>query len=174
MLQRDVHLPAGTDEVWTAITDPVTLEEWFGASVEWDLRPGGLAEFRQADGDREGRVDGVEPGRHLRFRWWPVGAREDVSEVTYELRPEEDGTLLTVTERRVAASPAPPAPDTAGGAAGDTAGDAAGVSEGPSARAADKDRDLVPVGPVDPADRWGPDDQAMLHIWASCRSVAVG
>jgi uncharacterized protein YndB with AHSA1/START domain len=103
MLERDVHLPVGTDLVWEAITDPAALEDWFGASVEWDLRPGGRAAFHEPDGDREGQVDEVEPGRRLSFRWWPTDNGDDVSEVAYELRPEDDGTLLTITERRVAA-----------------------------------------------------------------------
>jgi uncharacterized protein YndB with AHSA1/START domain len=102
--RRDVHLPAGTDAVWTAITDPDRLADWFGASVEWDLRPGGRAVWHEPDRDREGRVEGVEPGKHLRFRWWPADNRSEESEVVYELRPDDDGTHLTVTEQRVAAS----------------------------------------------------------------------
>jgi uncharacterized protein YndB with AHSA1/START domain len=103
MIRRAVTLPAGTESVWRAITDPGALEGWFGATVEWDLRPGGRARFRQvADGgDRDGVVDDVEPGRSLRFRWWPAAEEDDVSEVAYELEPHDDGTTLTVTERRV-------------------------------------------------------------------------
>lgn len=106
MLHRDVHLPAGTDAVWTALTEPKDLEDWFGASVEWDLRPGGAAAFRQAEGDREGRVERVEPGRRLSFTWWPTGEEDEASEVTYELAPDGEGTRLTVTERRLPAGAA--------------------------------------------------------------------
>jgi uncharacterized protein YndB with AHSA1/START domain len=106
-LRRDVHLPVGTEAVWTAITDPDRLADWFGATVEWDLRPGGRAVWREQDGEREGRVGEVEPGRRLSFTWWPTGDRSEASEVAYELVADEDGTQLTVTERRVPAGEQP-------------------------------------------------------------------
>ena len=38
----------------------------------------------------EGRVEAVEPGRYLRFRWWPAGAGPDqASEVAYVLEPAD-------------------------------------------------------------------------------------
>lgn len=105
MFRRAVILPAGPRSVWRAVTDPAALADWFGARVEWDLRPGGRASFRPSSGggDREGVIDAVEPGRTLRFRWWPVDGDGDVSEVVYELEPDEQGTTLTVTERRLPA-----------------------------------------------------------------------
>jgi uncharacterized protein YndB with AHSA1/START domain len=116
MLQREVVLPVTPDRLWEALTEPDALAGWFGAEVEWDLTPGGRARFVGAhDGDRHGRVDDVAPGRHLRFRWWPDDDEEAVSEVSYRLDPEEMGTRLTVTERRVAAAPSARACLTTGG-----------------------------------------------------------
>jgi uncharacterized protein YndB with AHSA1/START domain len=106
MLQREVVFPVPPDRLWEALTEPESLAGWFGADVEWDLTPGGRAHFAGADeGDRDGLVDDVSPGRHLRFRWWPEGDEEAASEVSYRLDPEDAGTRLTVTERRVATAP---------------------------------------------------------------------
>jgi uncharacterized protein YndB with AHSA1/START domain len=153
-LRRDVHLPVGADAVWTAITDPDELTRWFGASVQWDLRPGGPASFRQPGDDREGRVEGVEPGRRLQFLWWPAGDRSQTSEVTYELQPDDDGTRLTVTERRMLAADEPGQP------AGPTASIATSAVTHASAAA----------GPW----VWGVVDEAMLTVWASSQAIAVG
>jgi uncharacterized protein YndB with AHSA1/START domain len=109
MFRRAVTVPAAVETVWEAITEPGAMEDWFGALVEWELRPGGKAHFRHMageDADREGVVDDVEPGRRLRFRWWPADGDGDVSEVAYELEADDGGTVLTVTERRVPAVPA--------------------------------------------------------------------
>jgi uncharacterized protein YndB with AHSA1/START domain len=44
-------------------------------------------------------VDDVVPQRHLSFRWWPEGDDGSAaSQVSYDLEPDDDGTLLTVTE----------------------------------------------------------------------------
>ncbi|MEA2902497.1 MAG: hypothetical protein QOH36_2384 [Actinomycetota bacterium] len=106
MLEREVVFPVPPDRLWQALTEPESLAGWFGAEVEWDLTPGGRAHFVDADeGDREGLVDDVSPGRHLRFRWWPEGDEEAASEVSYRLDPDDEGTRLTVTERRLATAP---------------------------------------------------------------------
>jgi uncharacterized protein YndB with AHSA1/START domain len=96
-------MPVTAGRLWEALTDPEQLSGWFGAEVEWDLRPGGHARFHETDGaERHGRVDEVRPERHLRFTWWPVSDPTDASEVSYLLQPTAEGTRLTVHEQRVA------------------------------------------------------------------------
>ncbi len=111
MLVRQIVVPANADELWDALTEPEQVAAWFGARVEWDLRPGGRARFLDGDGTvRGGEVDAVEPGRHLRFRWWPGddGEREGASQVSYDLEPDGEGTRLTVTEQPLpSGAPAP-------------------------------------------------------------------
>src|ERR1700722_10371779 len=97
MLVRQVVIPASAEQLWDALTEPAAVSAWFGSRVEWDLRPGGRAQFVEDDGTRRGGViDAVQPGRHLRFRWWPETAvREDAghddddhgdaSQVSYDL-----------------------------------------------------------------------------------------
>jgi uncharacterized protein YndB with AHSA1/START domain len=113
MLVRQIVITASPEQLWDALTEPDALSAWFGSRVEWDLRPGGRAQFVEEDGTRRGGVvDEVQPGRRLRFRWWPEqqGQADDqgASQVSYDLEPDDEGTRLTVTER-----PVPAQPDTA-------------------------------------------------------------
>lgn len=102
MLERRVLIPASSQRLWEALTEPDTVSTWFGARVEWDLRPGGRARFLEDAGSiRDGLVGEVIPGRQLRFRWWPEGEVEATSEVTYQLEAAQGGTRLTVTEAPV-------------------------------------------------------------------------
>jgi uncharacterized protein YndB with AHSA1/START domain len=109
MLVRQVVIPASPEQLWDALTEPESVSAWFGSRVEWELRPGGRARFFEDDGTvRRGVVDDVRPARYLRFRWWPEHQGPDANDdattqVSYDLEPEEDGTLLTVTERPVPA-----------------------------------------------------------------------
>jgi uncharacterized protein YndB with AHSA1/START domain len=127
VLERQVTLPASREEVWDALTDPSQVRRWFGADVDWDLRPGGTARFSSLEDERSraGVVEAVTPAETLRYRWWPADGAEDetegeiepASEVTYTLEDVPDGTRLTVTEQPLtrgtsvasAVSPAPTA-----------------------------------------------------------------
>src|SRR5215210_898954 len=93
MIRREILLDAPREEVWKALTDPERLEDWFANDVDLDLRPGGGASFRWANGEeRHAVVREVEPGERLAFDW------EDEGEVEFTLADGADGTLLTVVE----------------------------------------------------------------------------
>lgn len=103
MLERHLFIPARPQHLWETLTDPASVSTWFGALVDWDLRPGGPARFIEDDGAvREGQIQEVITGQQLRFRWWPEDhADDDSSEVTYVLAPVGEGTDLTITERQL-------------------------------------------------------------------------
>jgi uncharacterized protein YndB with AHSA1/START domain len=108
-VRREVVLPATPDEVWEAITLPEALRDWFGAEVDWDVRPGGPGQFREEDGTvREARVAHVDPGHHLAFTWWPEGREGEASRVDYDLEEVEWGTRLVVTETQARTRPVAP------------------------------------------------------------------
>lgn len=103
MIRRQVVVPAGAGELWRAVTEPEEAGEWLGGDLEWSVEVGAGISFTphdRADGARRfGRVDEVDPGRHLRFTWWPAEGEEGPTEVTWTLEPGGDGgTLLTVEE----------------------------------------------------------------------------
>jgi uncharacterized protein YndB with AHSA1/START domain len=93
MIVKEIVLPASRDEVWSALTDPQRLEDWFANDVELDLRPGGGATFRWRNGESRGAtVTEVEPEERLVFEW------DDEGEVELTLADDADGTRLTVVE----------------------------------------------------------------------------
>ena len=93
MIRKEIVLPAGRDEVWDALTDAERLEDWFANEVELDLRPGGGASFRWANGEeRHATVTEVDPERRLAFDW------DDEGSVEFTLADAFGGTRLVVTE----------------------------------------------------------------------------
>jgi uncharacterized protein YndB with AHSA1/START domain len=73
-------------EVWSALTEPVSLARWLG-KPEW-AEAGGL-------------VREVQPERVLELDWQPAG--EDLSLVRVELSRDGDATLLVLDHRLVEA-----------------------------------------------------------------------
>jgi uncharacterized protein YndB with AHSA1/START domain len=100
---RELVLPDPPDEVWTALTDPDALEEWFANDVELELEPGGEGVFRWDSGEvRRATVEEVEPGRRLAFWWSEEEGEETLVAIEHEEVP--DGTRVTVTESAPEAS----------------------------------------------------------------------
>ena len=106
-VEREVTVPASSDEVWRAVTRADQVSAWFGADVELDPRPGGRGVFRWADGThRHVLVEEVEPGRKLAFRWLPFeqtasGDIVAVASTRVEITLDEvaEGTRIRVVER---------------------------------------------------------------------------
>lgn len=93
MIRREIVLGASRSEVWAALTDPRELESWFANDVELELRPGGVATFRWANGEtRRATVAEVEDGERLVLEW------ADEGDVEFTLDDAADGTRLTVVE----------------------------------------------------------------------------
>jgi uncharacterized protein YndB with AHSA1/START domain len=92
-VRREIVLPAGRDEVWSALTDPARLEEWFANEVELDPRPGGAGLFRWDNGEeRRVVVEAVDPEERLEL------ALDDEGSVAFTLDDDPEGTRLTVVE----------------------------------------------------------------------------
>ena len=89
---REVVLDAPVEEVWSALTEPERLEEWFANDVELELEPGGEGTFRWDDGEeRHAVVEEVDHERRFSFTW-------DESHVAIELDEVDGGTRVVVTE----------------------------------------------------------------------------
>jgi uncharacterized protein YndB with AHSA1/START domain len=100
-VEREVELDAPADVVWAALTEDDSMSAWFGGRVTLDAVPGGEGRFDLDDGAaRRGRVDEVEPGRRLSWRWWEEGDDDGpITTVTFELTELGARTRLVVTER---------------------------------------------------------------------------
>ncbi len=92
-ITREIVLPTTREDAWDALTDPERLEEWFANEVSLDLREGGAAEFRWADGDvRRGAVETVREEELLVLRW------DDDGIVELSLTDAVGGTSVHVRE----------------------------------------------------------------------------
>jgi len=108
-IERELVLPYPIERVWTAITDPAELAQWFGDSAEVDLRPGGAATFGWSQYDARGPavVEVVDPPRRFAF-WWVAGEGDTVeihnrTLVDFTLEPADGGTRLRLVESGFAA-----------------------------------------------------------------------
>jgi uncharacterized protein YndB with AHSA1/START domain len=92
-ISREIVLPTTREDAWDALTDPERLEEWFANEVTLELREGGAAEFRWADGDvRRGAVETVRQEELLVLRW------DDDGLVELSLTDAVGGTAVRVRE----------------------------------------------------------------------------
>jgi uncharacterized protein YndB with AHSA1/START domain len=108
-IERTLELAQPPETVWAALTTPEGLAAWFGNEAGIDLRPGGTAWMKWADGpSADMRVERVEEPRVFGFTWHIYGLPEDDPRRTYvefTLEPDGPGTRLTVTESGFAQLP---------------------------------------------------------------------
>jgi uncharacterized protein YndB with AHSA1/START domain len=101
------RIAAPPERVYEAWTDPQKLMQWFGPegatmiSVEADAHVGGRyhIEFRTPDGehhDVSGTYSDVVPNQRLTFSWMWRTLPDRASKVTVMLKPDGEGTLLTL------------------------------------------------------------------------------
>jgi uncharacterized protein YndB with AHSA1/START domain len=99
-VERHVTLPTDLDHAWDLLTSPEDQAGWLGAEVALDPRPGEAGLVVDHDGTRRRLVvDAAAPGERLSWVWWEEGDEGSASTVEITLRPDLDGTLVTVVER---------------------------------------------------------------------------
>ncbi|MBS1531056.1 MAG: SRPBCC domain-containing protein [Bacteroidetes bacterium] len=82
-------LPATPDEVYLALTNPLTLELWTGEEAEMSTEPG--SEFSLWGGSICGRNLAFEPDKKIVQQWYFEG-ESDNSIVTIKLHPGKNNT----------------------------------------------------------------------------------
>ena len=111
------RLKAPPDKVFQAWTDPDKLRRWFGpqdvtvVQAEADPRTGGRYRIvaRSPDGedhDVSGVYREVVPNQRLVFTWAWRSTPERESLVTVDIRPDGDGSMLTLTHEQFFDEPA--------------------------------------------------------------------
>jgi len=99
--------------VYQAWTDPEMLMHWFGPDnctvfhAEADVRVGGRFRVRMKATDGEthdvsGTYEAVIPGERLEFSWAWITMPERESRVTVTIKPDGEGTMLTLFHERFA------------------------------------------------------------------------
>ena len=97
-VRMEARLKAGSDEVWSALTDPMRLVRWYG-EVQGDLRVGGeyRAHLFASGWEGTGRIEVCEAGRRLVVTGAEPGEPGTVTEVT--LAADGGHTVLVWEER---------------------------------------------------------------------------
>ena len=92
------RIKAPISEVWRALTDVEYIEGWGGGPAEMDDKAG--SEFSLWGGDIHGKNIEVKPSKKLVQEWYG-GKWQNPSILTFELKGENGGTMLTLTQTDV-------------------------------------------------------------------------
>lgn len=82
-------LPASPEEVYLALTNPVSIEIWTGEQAEMVAEPD--SEFSLWEGSIQGKNLEFEPNKKIVQQWY-FGEQEAASVVTIKLHPDKHGT----------------------------------------------------------------------------------
>ncbi|HEX8022128.1 SRPBCC domain-containing protein [Mucilaginibacter sp.] len=82
-------IPATPEEIYMALTNPVTIELWTGEVAEMSTEPG--TEFSMWDGSIVGKNIEFEPNKKVVQQWYFEG-QSDNSIVTIKLHADKHGT----------------------------------------------------------------------------------
>lgn len=106
--RASIHVDAGTDVVWHAITDPATIARFlYGTEVVTDWSEGSPIAYRgEWEGkpyEDKGTILELVPGeRFVSSYYSPLSGKPDVPEsyqtVSYLLAPDGDTTQVTITQ----------------------------------------------------------------------------
>lgn len=93
--------------VWEAITEPEHLAQWYMTKATIEGRKGGIIDLRTGPGQLHvtGRILVWEPPHVFEYEWkvkpWQRMPNGEDAIVRWELRPQGDETLLTLTHRNL-------------------------------------------------------------------------
>jgi uncharacterized protein YndB with AHSA1/START domain len=112
-IEKQIHIAASPQTVYDVISSPEHIAQWWFDEADFEPTPGSIGVF--AAGAGTGRIEvpitvvDALPTTRFSFRWVappapairPEGAALTAQNsvlITFELTPDGDGTLLTVTE----------------------------------------------------------------------------
>jgi uncharacterized protein YndB with AHSA1/START domain len=112
-IEQSIYIEASPEVVYEVVSTPEHITGWYVDEAEYEPAPGSGGRFAFGAPERRSEVPitvvEAVPGVRFSFRWLappapeilPVGAsltRENSLLVTFDLKPQGDGTLLTMTE----------------------------------------------------------------------------
>lgn len=111
-IEQEIVVNADLDHVWSVLTDPAAVSQWFGEYAEFELHEGAPARFGWDEyGWFDARIERVQPPTVFSFRWAedagvPLGQGPSTL-VEFTLTSNDDGTTIVhVLESGFAAFPA--------------------------------------------------------------------
>jgi uncharacterized protein YndB with AHSA1/START domain len=97
-IRQHHFISADPEEVFSAITNPFTIELWSGYPAQMEASEG--TEFSIFDGDITGRNIRVTPNVQLVQEWY-FGDQQEESIVTIDLKPHQLGTKVNLEHTNV-------------------------------------------------------------------------
>nr|WP_256474470.1 SRPBCC domain-containing protein [Mucilaginibacter aurantiaciroseus] len=91
-------LPATPEEVYTALTNPLTMELWTGEKAEMSTEPG--SEFSLWEGSIVGKNIAFEEGKKIVQQWYFDG-QSDESIVTIKIHPDKHGSSIELRHTNI-------------------------------------------------------------------------
>ncbi|MEU8570318.1 SRPBCC domain-containing protein [Streptomyces pathocidini] len=113
LIEREAYVPAPVDRVWRVLTTAEHIRSWYAfGGAEVDLRAGGAVRFRWDEhGEFHARVELVEPPHRFVFRLAAnpdePPEKSDSTLVEFTIRPEGEGSRVTVNETGIDALSVP-------------------------------------------------------------------
>ncbi|HZY39134.1 MAG TPA: SRPBCC domain-containing protein [Mucilaginibacter sp.] len=92
------QLPATPEEVYIALTNPLTIELWTGEPAEMPVEPG--SEFSMWDGSIVGKNLEFEENKKIIQQWYFDG-QPDASIVTIKLHPDKNETSVELKHTNI-------------------------------------------------------------------------
>jgi uncharacterized protein YndB with AHSA1/START domain len=91
-------IPASPEDIYLALTNPLTLEAWTGDPAEMSTVPG--SEFSLWEGAIVGKNISFEPGKRIVQQWYFEG-QEAESVVTIVLHQHKEGTSVELRHSNI-------------------------------------------------------------------------
>ena len=91
-------ITASPEDIYAALTNPLTIELWTGESAEMSTEPG--SEFSLWDGSIVGKNLEFEQDKKIVQQWY-FGDQEEPSIVTIKLHPHKQGTSVELRHTNI-------------------------------------------------------------------------
>jgi uncharacterized protein YndB with AHSA1/START domain len=92
------YIPATPEEIYMALTNPITIELWTGEVAEMSTEPG--SEFSMWEGSITGKNLEFEPNKKIIQQWYFDG-QSDNSVVTIKLHPDKKGSSVELRHTNI-------------------------------------------------------------------------
>ena len=103
VVKQKVNAPA--DKVWSALTDKAQMKEWYFDIPDFSAEPHTQFSFYAGSQNdqyhHQGEVIEVIPQQKLKHSWAYPDISKEKTIVKWELQPEGDGTVVTLTHKGI-------------------------------------------------------------------------
>lgn len=97
-LRKTIHIKASMEEVFNALTNPLTIELWSGYPAEMESKPG--TAFSMYDGDITGTLVSIDPPSMIEQQW-DFGEQPEPSIVMIKLFADGKKTRIELEHNNI-------------------------------------------------------------------------